>query len=168
MIKKVIAITIVVLLSSCSLLRNTQQKEEIRITDNQLNEWVSQSVQEILNDAWLTNFLTDNNERPILIISGIISPENIILNASKLYDKFDLELLNTGQVRIVKSTLGQRSQIPAELASGESVDYVLVPTITEEVNDKTYSYYFTISLWGNDITSPIFTSKKIKVDTSSN
>jgi Holliday junction resolvase len=161
MIRSLLLLCTIFLFSSCSLFLKTAQRTEIQITNSQLEELITSSVNDIIKEHWLSDFYTNSNERPILIASKISSPNHIILNKEKAYELFDFALLKSGQVRVVKSNEKHRILIPTELAKGESVDFVLTASIVEIAESKPSSYEFIVRLWNDNSLTEISEIRKL-------
>lgn len=168
MLQKFWVVFLFILLMGCSILKQAPQKADIQITDDQISSLVDTAVKDILSDSWLTNYFTDYHERPILITSKVQHPDHILLNDSLVYNRFDMNLVKSGQVRIVKSTEAQRNEIPNVLAAGVSIDFVISSRIVETESENNSNLFFEVSLW-NENTSPIYTTReKIEINSSEN
>lgn len=150
------------LFSSCSILQKAAKRPEISISDSQLEALISESVNEVLRLDWLSDYLTTNNQRPIVMTSILTHPEYVLLNADLAYATFDMELTKSGQVRVVKSDETQRTMLPSDLAKGKSVDYVLSSIVKENTETKPSTYSFVVKLWADSINPVLEINKSIE------
>lgn len=159
-----IVVLIIIGLNSCSILNKPVEKETVVINNGQLLELINSSVSELVSYYWLTDYLTDKQERPIVMFSSIETPKHISIDREFAYTNFDLSFLKTGQVRVVKSTNEQRLVTPMILASGESVDFVITAIIIEPLDSENNNYTFTLMLWNEEGSIPVSSiSKEFKI-----
>lgn len=148
------------LMFSCSLLKLTTHETEFNVDYQLLEEAVHESVNSLLNEYWLSDFLVQNNQRPIIMTSNFTNPTNAIINIQKLYDTIDFDLIESGQVRVVISNAEQRIESPRILSSGRSVDYVLSATFEKKTETTPPILILQLSLWNENSPTPISTITK--------
>lgn len=158
--RSLILIFISLSLASCSLLKPAVKISSVTITDEQYEKIIKESVDELLSAGWLSDFLTTQNQRPIVMVSQISNSANVIANNSNTVEWFEKDLIESGQVRVVKSTVTQRQINPVDLAKGESVDFVLSANFEKQVDTSPAITIFVVSLWSDTNTQPILVVKK--------
>ena len=150
------------LLSGCSLLKMGTKEQHQQVSDQQLGNAVSESVNALLDEYWLSDFLVQHNERPILITSSFTNPTDVAIDMTALYNKVEMSLIESGQVRVVKSNQNQRDTQPTKLAKGKSVDYVLSVNFEEKQDTTPPILIIQLSLWNERSISPLsIVSKEI-------
>lgn len=163
MYKSLLLFGFITLLSSCALLKKAQNETVTIIEQHKLDSIIEESITELIKCSWLSDYLIQNNERPILISSKIKNNTKAIIDLLKVYDSIDLNLIKTGQVRVLKSDKNQQLLKPSELAKGQSIDFVLSATFDKNVQISTSNIIFKLSLWDEKTADPILTIiKEIK------
>ncbi len=152
--RSVLYILVLVLFSGCSLFKKLTEEPEFVVEKQALEQAINKTVDELLSSEWLSDFMSENNERPIIMTSLITNNSNGIIDVNTIYETIDMRLVKSGQVRVVKTEEAQRVLTPYELAQGESVDYVISSVIENNPNQDS-SVIFKISLWSDKTREPI-------------
>ncbi|MFA9390431.1 MAG: hypothetical protein ACERKD_11515 [Prolixibacteraceae bacterium] len=155
-----IVLITIFLISSCALTKPAVVPAEIQLNEIQFNSLVKESVNTCIQEAWLSDFLNDKNERPVVLISKISNDAKIQGNLNTGTSLFESEFIKSGQVRVVKSTEQQQNISPTDLVKGESVDYVISANFIKQIESSPAIIIFVVSLWGDDSTLPILEVKK--------
>ena len=158
--RNLILISVSLLLASCSLLKPLVKEPQLVIPNDRYEKMVEESVDEILSGGWLSDFLTTNNERPIVMMSKISNNAKVQANNTGAIGWFNRDLAESGQVRVVKSNEAQQEMMPYDLAQGQSVDFVLSANFEKQVDTSPTITIFAVSLWSNTSTLPIVVVKK--------
>ena len=145
---------------SCSLIKEGGGEKTIPLSNEQLDKVVHESVSDLLKELWVSDFLLQHNERPILMTSSFTNPTKAMVNIQELYGKVEMNLIESGQVRVVKSNQLQRNTPPTILAAGKSVNYVLSATFEKKTETKPPVLVFHLSLWNENSPTPITTISK--------
>jgi len=156
----VLYLMMLVFLSGCSLFKKFTEEPEFVVDKQALEETVNETVDELLSSEWLSDYMSEQNERPIIMTSLITNNSNGIIDVNTIYETIDMQLVKSGQVRVVKTDQAQRILTPYELAKGESVDYV-ISSIIEDNPNKGSSVTFKISLWNDQAREPVAEIKNI-------
>lgn len=153
--KSFILFFIVVIFSSCSSLKHTPKTPQIVIDQQQLDSVIELSVSELIKGDWLSDYLMENNERPILVASKIHNESNAYIDTLKVYETINMALIRSGQVRVVKLDEKQRQQIPNEITKGESVDFAISTKIENKISESLSSLFFGLYLLNDKSPEPI-------------
>lgn len=137
------------------MLKSVFKEPIIELDNEQLEKVIHESVKKLLTDNWLSDFLVEYNKRPILISSQFTNHTTASVDIQKLYDLIDMDLIESGEVRIVKSNEQQRNSSPLKLASGKSVDFVVSASIGTKNESTPSILIFQLSLWNNKSTTPV-------------
>jgi PBP1b-binding outer membrane lipoprotein LpoB len=156
----VLYILMLVFLSGCSLFKKFTEEPGFVVDEQALEETVNKTVNDLLSSGWLSDFMSEQNERPIIMTSLITNNSNGIIDVNTIYETIDMRLVKSGQVRVVKTDEAQRILTPYELAGGESVDFV-ISSIIENNPDKDSSIIFKISLWSDKAREPVIEVENI-------
>lgn len=148
----------VVLLGSCSLIKNTANDPVVQIDQMALQTSIANTTKQIIEGNWLSDFMRINNERPTIIISRLLNNTNAVINPDSVYHNIDIALVQTGQVRVVQSTENQRLLNPIELVNALNIDYVLSVTIQKNSDTNTKAD-LEFSLWSKASQTPLITKK---------
>lgn len=147
--------------SACSLLSRFQDQAELVVDDDELADLISHSTDEVLKESWLSSFMASEGERPVVMMGQFATDLPLVFNWDKAYEYVDLELVKSGQVRVVKSNEIQRNTPPRTLAAGESVDFVFTGAFVQNKKEED-AVYFQLSVW-NDVSNMPLASQKIKI-----
>lgn len=145
---------------SCTMLKNITKEPVIELDKQQLEKVIHESVETLLKEYWLSDFLVLNNKRPILMTSNITNTTSAKFNIQELYNTIEMDLIESGQVRVVKSNEQQQSIPPTTLSSGKSVDYVLSATFGKKPESEPPILILQLSLWTKNSATPITTVLK--------
>lgn len=154
------SILIALAFTACTVFNKATTYPSINIETSILNKCIELSVQQIIEENWLSEFMQTKNERPTIITSRIINNTTAIIANDTVYATLDRELVKTGQLRVIKSSHGQRLLNPIELSQTPNIDFVLSIAIQPN-NEKKELADFEISLWNNKSGTPLFTKKNI-------
>ena len=130
------------------------------VSDNQYENLIKTSVDEMLSAGWVSDFLTLNNKRPVIMMSKIDNDANVIVNIAEGLNWFEQYLIESGQVRVVKSDETQQEMNPVDLAKGQSVDFVISANFEKQVDTSPAITIFVVSLWSDTSTLPVIVVKK--------
>lgn len=158
--QRLIFLISIFLFAGCAILKPTPKAPEIQLTDQQFISLITESTQKLLSSGWLSDFLTTNSKRPILMVSKIENEANVLVNINTAYDIFESEFIQSGQVRVVKTDDSQRLINPSELVNGKSVDFVVSAKFEKNKETSPAITIFVVSLWGDDSNLPIIEFKK--------
>jgi PBP1b-binding outer membrane lipoprotein LpoB len=150
----VLYILMLVFLSGCSLLKKITEEPGFVVDEQSLEETVNKTVNDLLSSEWLSDYMSEQNERPIIMTSLITNNSNGIIDVNTIYETIDMRLVKSGQVRVVKTDEAQRILTPYELVQGESVDFV-ISSIIENNPNKDSSVIFKIFLWSDKTREPV-------------
>jgi len=143
------------LMSSCSVSKLAHKEPELLIDESQMTASIEKSIGELIEGQWMTDFLLEKNERPVIVISRIVNNTKAKINKEKVNEAIEFAILNSGQARVVKTTESQRILNPIELAKVSSVDFVLSVTLLKDFNIAPASSFLEISLWNESSVEPI-------------
>lgn len=160
MSKILILFIIVIIFSSCSLLKHTPEEAIIIIEQQQLDSIVEVSVNELIEGAWLSDYLIQNNKRPILVTSKFQNETNTFIDTLKLYESINMGLIRSGQVRVVKLDETQRQISPGDITKGLSIDFAISTKVKKIIKETSSSLYFEFSLWDDKLIEPVITINK--------
>lgn len=146
--------------ASCSTLKKISGEPTIEVKSQQLEKAVHESVKKLLSEYWLSDFLVQHNERPVLMTSNFTNPTNAKISIPELYNMIEMDLIESGQVRVVKSNYEQQNKTPTTLSTGISVDYVLSATFEKKQETTPAILIFQLSLWDENSTTPLTTISK--------
>jgi hypothetical protein len=156
--RALIFIFILIIFQACSIFKQAEKEVEIiNIPEKELQKTIASAVDNLLKGDWLSDFLIEKNSRPTLIFSSVTNKSNSITNIEKIYDSIDMRLIQSGQVRVLKSNETQRLTEAHDLASGASIDYALTAVIEKNKENNNNQLTFILSLWDENSTSPVFT-----------
>lgn len=158
--RSLILIFIGLFFAGCSLLKPAVQPATVYLSDDQYESIIHESVTELLSAGWLSDFLTNQNQRPIIMVSKISNSARVVADNNSAVAWLEKELIESGQVRVVKSTEPQREINPVDLAQGKSVDFVLSANFEKRVETSPAITIFVVSLWSDTSTLPITEVKK--------
>lgn len=147
------------LMSSCSVSKLIHKEPELLIDESQMTAAIEKSIAELIEGQWMTDFLLQKNERPVIVISRIINNTKAKINSEKVNEAIEFAILNSGQARVVKTTESQRILNPIELAKVSSVDFVLSVTFLKNINITPAGSFIELSLWNESSVEPISTIK---------
>lgn len=148
------------MLSGCSIFNKASKEPDFTINENAMEKTVQKTINELLSSEWLSAFMANQNERPIVMTSLITNNSNGIIDANTIYETIDMQLIKSGQVRVVKTNEAQRILTPYELAKGESVDFVISSLIYNNPN-KSESVVYKLTLWGDQSREPVIEFENI-------
>jgi len=148
------------MLSGCSIFNKASKEPDFTINENAMEKTVQKTINELLSSEWLSAFMANQNERPIVMTSLITNNSNGIIDANTIYETIDMQLIKSGQVRVVKTNEAQRILTPYELAKGESVDFVISSLIYNNPN-KSESVAYKLTLWGDQSREPVIEFENI-------
>jgi len=115
-------------------------------------------VKDVLSRVWLTNFLTANGKKPVVIVGKIRNKSSEHISVGTFIKDLERELINSGKVRFVASS-AERGQVREErkdqkdFASNKSfkkfykelgADYLLsgvINSINDSYNGSEVKYY---------------------------
>lgn len=140
---------------SCSILKSITNSNAIEISDNQLSTLVNEASIELLNGSWLSEYLTSNSERPVLLIANAGNDAKVKVHLDSCYHYIERELVESGQVRYVRADAISRSSLPMDLVKKTSVDYVITANFKESTNNSEAIVIFVVSVWNDQSTLPI-------------
>lgn len=159
---KSIAILIVVLLFlGCSVIKQSAKNEQVVIDQQKLEKTIEESINELIKGVWLSDYLFKYNERPILVATKFQNKTNAFIDTLKLYQALNIDLIRSGQVRVVKLNESQRQIEPGEIAKGVSIDFAISTKIEKIDSLNTSFIIFGLSLWNDKLPEAILTIDKV-------
>ena len=158
--QRIVWLFIGLLLSGCSLFKQQAKTPAISISNEQLAVCLDRAVDELIKAQWLSDFLLKKNVRPILMNAGISNQSRASIDLNFAYEHLDLALIQSGEVRVVKTNDAQQSMLPQTLVKGQSVDLVLSLRFIDEEPIMPGKILVLLSLWSEDSTTPVFSSQQ--------
>jgi hypothetical protein len=146
-----------IVFAGCSTIKPSMNDTPISLDENILTSTIQRSVDELLAGEWLSEYLTQHNERPLLMTSKITGNSRVLFSYDKAYENIDLSLIESGQVRVVKTNENQRILSPLELVKGKSVDYVISASLNRLSTSTPNTILLVLSLWDGKSNDPLLT-----------
>lgn len=147
--KLIVLFIIVSTLGGCGIIEKLKPSE-IVVTESQLTNQINVAIPELLNQQWLSDYLVQNETRPVVISGAILNETSGSVNKEILYDAMDLNLVSTGRIRVLKSTKTQRSLTPDELLDSENIKFVITLNIISNLDQKAAECIYKVWEKGSD------------------
>ncbi len=158
-------VLILFLIAGCSQGTTVTRTEADKVTDlsgywndSDARFVAEQMIMDLLNRPWLSNFASNYNRNPVVIVGAIRNRTSEHIDAGMFVKNIERELINSGKVRFVAAS-DERKQLieeryhqqshasedtAASLAQETGADFMLIGTMTSSIDSsggKTTRFY---------------------------
>ncbi len=165
-IKIIFVLSVFLYLAGCATTTTTVQRVAVDEGKDLSGNWndtdsrlvAQQMIKDMIYRPWLTDFITENDRKPVIIVGHIKNKSSEHINTETFINDIERELINSGKVKFVAAPK-ERMQILEEryyqqshasdetaksLAQETGADFMLLGTIssmTDAIGGKEVKYY---------------------------